>query len=291
MTVQHVEEAEKAGQYVTADDGGRLWTVANGVPGGPAFVLCHGGPGFWDYLEPVADVLDDIAWSVRWDQRGAGRSSQRAPYSVERCVSDMEAVRIQHGLERIGVFGHSWGATLGLQYALAYPERVDRLVYVSGTGLSWDWYPEYEARLQVALAPYQKRIEELRSLTVLTPSQEREMAVLRGTADFADPTFARAHAEDLVTPWFSSDPASNAAINAETRSWDEGDLVRRCRDLHVPTLIIDGASDPRPRWAVDSLYEALPDCRRVELATGHVPWADAPEPFAAVLREFVQLSR
>ncbi|TQM84014.1 hypothetical protein FHX81_6451 [Saccharothrix saharensis] len=61
---------------------------------------------------------------------------------------------------------------------------------------------------------------------------------------------------------------------------DEPGLVARCRGLDVPTLIVDGAADVRPRWAVDSLAEALPDVARVVLpGAGDVPWVGSPGSF------------
>ncbi|MBB4926903.1 alpha/beta fold hydrolase [Kitasatospora kifunensis] len=275
-------------ELVTADDGGLLWTTASGTRGSRAFVFCHGGPGFWDTLGPIAELLDDVAFSVRWDQRGAGRSNHRGPYSVDRCIADLEAVRRHYELDRISVLGHSWGATLALQYALAHPDRVERLVYISGTGLSWDWYPEYEARQNAALAPHQARLTALAAKPELTDAERREQDLLYITADFPDPTTAPAHAEDQVTPWFPADPACNSAVNAETRSWDEQDLIKQCQALDVPTLIIDGSRDPRPRSAIDSLHRALPDVRRVVLErAGHVPWVDDDSSFASALRSFV----
>ena len=36
-------------------------------------VLCHGGPGGYDYLAPVhADTVSDVCQVVRYDQRGSG---------------------------------------------------------------------------------------------------------------------------------------------------------------------------------------------------------------------------
>ena len=50
------------------------------------------------------------------------------------------------------------------------------------------------------------------------------------------------------------------------------------RPVEVPVLIVDGAKDIRPRSAVDSLAEALPNVTRVSLAeAAHLPWLDDPE--------------
>ena len=38
------------------DDGVELWSLLSGT--GPPLILCHGGPGMWDYLGPVAGMVD-----------------------------------------------------------------------------------------------------------------------------------------------------------------------------------------------------------------------------------------
>ena len=43
-------------------------------------------------------------------------------------VADIERLRESLGIERWLVFGGSWGSTLGLAYAVGYPERVSALV-------------------------------------------------------------------------------------------------------------------------------------------------------------------
>ena len=41
-------------------DGGSLWTCESGPDDVPAVLLCSGGPGCCDYLEPVAKMIDNI---------------------------------------------------------------------------------------------------------------------------------------------------------------------------------------------------------------------------------------
>src|SRR5688500_7941878 len=111
--------------------GARLWSVERGR--GPALVMLHGGPGMWDYLGAVAALVEDVATVYRYDQRGCGRSPGRGPYDLATALADLDAVRSAWGVERWTVFGHSWGATLALAYALTHGERTTGLVYVSGT--------------------------------------------------------------------------------------------------------------------------------------------------------------
>src|SRR5215212_3225320 len=96
-----------------ADDGCRLWATSTGD--GPPLVLCHGGPGMWDYFGDMADLLRDTARVVRWDQRGCGRSQRQGPYSIARSVADLDVVRRHRAGPRTALLGHSWGAHLALR--------------------------------------------------------------------------------------------------------------------------------------------------------------------------------
>lgn len=119
----------------------RLWTIRHGT--GLPIILCSGGPGCCDYLEPVAAMIDDLAQVYRWEQRGCGRSDKSRSYDQATCIADLEALRRHFGHERWIVGGHSWGANLSLAYACEHLEHVLGLIYLSGTGITEDWLPEY----------------------------------------------------------------------------------------------------------------------------------------------------
>ena len=60
-----------------------------------------------------------------------------------RSVEDLEAVRDALAVEQWIVGGHSWGASLALQYALTHPDRTPALLYISGTGIGQAWNRAY----------------------------------------------------------------------------------------------------------------------------------------------------
>jgi proline iminopeptidase len=206
-------------------------------------------------------------------------------------VADLDAVR-HHlaGEDAVAVLGHSWGAQLALRYALDNPERVSHLVYASGVGLGWDWREAYGRNLDARLASAGERVAQLRDVEGgRTDAQERELAVLQWSADFADAADAGRLAEQIATPWFGINRECSAAINAELKAtWREAELVEACRNLNVPVLILEGADDIRPRWGVDSLEEALPSVTRVTIqGAGHLPWLEAPDEFRSALLAFL----
>lgn len=126
---------------------------------GPPVLLLNGGGGCPNYLGPIAELLPGFRCLLP-DPRGTGRSTG-GPHDLARAAADLEAVREALGLERWLVLGHSWGADLGLAYALAHPARVTRLVSWAGTGLQndRDWHAAYEVgrdtepRFEVAWNP------------------------------------------------------------------------------------------------------------------------------------------
>ncbi|MBP2325015.1 proline iminopeptidase [Kibdelosporangium banguiense] len=265
---------------VVTQDGCRLWTAGTGQ--GEPLIMCHGGPGLWDMFGDLAAVLATRMRVIRWDQRGCGRSERRGPYTLARTVQDLDTVRRHFGWDRVAVLGHSWGATVALRYALDHPDQVSKLVYVSGTGLGWDWHEHYERNFAARLGSGQARLTELKE-SARTEAEDRELAILQWSADFADSGKAVGYAERMADPWFEVNYECNAAMSAEPRLDAEA-----CRVLAVPTLIVDGAQDIRPRWAVDSLHRALPSVTRVVLRNaGHVPWLEAPDEFSSAVLRFL----
>lgn len=190
----------------------------------------------------------------------------------------------------MALLGHSWGAQLALRYALAYPGRVTKLVYVSGTGIDHKstWRGAYERNLRRGLGRHLARWELLESRE-RSEAEDREFCVLQWSADFADRNRALRHAEGMATPWYGVNFACNAALNDEdSREWGSPRLRTRCAALEVPTLIVDGTEDIRPRWAVDSLEQALPVVSRVALAgAGHMPWVEDPTGFRSTVGGFL----
>jgi proline iminopeptidase len=273
--------------FARVDDQARLWFVVDGD--GPPIVLCHGGPGLWDYLAPVSALLVESARVVRWEQRGCGRSDQQGPYTTARSVADLEHLRSHLGYERWIVGGHSWGATLALQYALAHQVHVVGLAYISGVGLGRAWNAAYHAAADRRLSEAQRARRDELQRRERTVSEEREYRTLCWAPDYADPATAFEHASADASAPFVTNYESNAQLNAESKTWDENELAQRCRDLAVPSLVLHGELDPRPVWALDSLIDALP--RRevhVVAGAGHKPWVEAAGVVGAALQGFIR---
>ena len=276
-------------QRVTAN-GLTFWTATQGV-GAPA-VLCHGGPGLYDYLEPVAATIDDLVTVHRYDQRGCGRSDDHGSYDIATFVEDLDALRAHWGHESWTVIGHSWGAMLALLYAISHPERTSRLVYISGTGIDPGWHEEYRRNRAAKLSPAERdRVRFLeRERTQATGADLDRVNTERAALLEATEYYDASRFEEL--PRYDRFPVNyglNAALNAEMNRLEEaGHLPAQVARIAVATLILDGEGDPRPRWARAQIARLVTNSRHMTIQrAGHDPWVEQPEATANALRQFL----
>lgn len=118
-------------EHIAVGDGHEVYVESVGRAGGMPAVYLHGGPG--SGCQPDHRRLFDPErfHAVLFDQRGAGRSrpkGRREGNTLHHLIADMETIREKFGFERWMVVGGSWGATLALAYAEAYPQRVTGIV-------------------------------------------------------------------------------------------------------------------------------------------------------------------
>jgi proline iminopeptidase len=103
------------------------WGNPNGFP----IMHLHGGPGS-GFSESHKLMYDPTKHRVIFhDQRGCGKSTPFASLknnNTQALIGDIEKLREHFGIDKMHVTGGSWGSTLTLLYALAYPERVEKLM-------------------------------------------------------------------------------------------------------------------------------------------------------------------
>lgn len=274
-------------ETVAVDDA-QLWTATTG-DGDDAVVLCHGGPGLSDNLGDIAAMVDDLARVHRYDQRAGGRSTGGPPFTVERFVDDLDALRSHWHHRSWVVIGHSWGGWLGLRYAMRHPAHVAGIVTIGTPPPPKDWQEKYRARRAARMTSDERSFfdDHRRRRNAGEPisnEDERRWASLSWRADFVEPAVAERH---LPLFEFPANHEVNRALNAEMDSWEAtGDIPAQLALLEVPVLLIHGDGDPRP--AAFSVAEALPRAELVVVAdAGHFPWMERPQAVADVLRDFL----
>jgi proline iminopeptidase len=128
------------------DGGHSMYWEEVGNPDGRPVLFLHGGPGAGAGAVHRR-FFDPAFWRVViFDQRGAGRSTplgELAENTTPHLVADIERLRRFLGIDRWLLFGGSWGSTLALAYAQAWPDRVTGLVLRGvflGRRAEVDWF-------------------------------------------------------------------------------------------------------------------------------------------------------
>lgn len=108
-----------------------LYVEECGNPAGIPVVFLHGGPGAGCHAGHRRFFDPDVYRIILFDQRGCGLSKPHAELkdnNTQALLADIEHIRQYLKIESWVVFGGSWGSTLALLYAQAYPERVTGLI-------------------------------------------------------------------------------------------------------------------------------------------------------------------
>jgi proline iminopeptidase/L-proline amide hydrolase len=112
--------------------GGSIYVRVNGDLKSPhtPVVFAHGGPGSTHSSFLPAVALADQRAVILYDQLDSGLSdhpNDPANWTVERFVSEVDAIRAALALSHLHFVGHSWGSTIALEYAARQPAGLDSL--------------------------------------------------------------------------------------------------------------------------------------------------------------------
>lgn len=114
-------------------DGVRLHYVEAGT--GPLVILLHGFPDFWYSWRHQIPALAAAGYrAVAPDMRGydlSGKPKGIDAYLGEHLAGDVAGLIRAVGADRAVVVGHDWGAGVAWEFAIRYPELLDRLVILN----------------------------------------------------------------------------------------------------------------------------------------------------------------
>ena len=259
---------------------------------GPPLLLCHGGPGLWDYLGDLALALIHEFQVCRWDQRGCGRSEPSAPYGLDVAVQDVQDLKRALGIDEPWVVvGHSWGAYLGLLTALEHPETTAALVYISGTGTPQSWREFGSATYRSARAS-RMEAHELRRLDELEVKhrswdEEVEFRRLSWMTDFVDAVTSNEALDAMATTRLPINYDVNRILS-HAELYPNQQLLDACETCQVPSLFLHGAEDPRPARGAKLLSQRVAGAEFVLVEdAGHLPWVERPVETLQTIGDFL----
>lgn len=273
--------------HIKADGLHDIYYEVCGNPQGMPVVFLHGGPG--SGCNPTQRRFFDPAYYriILIDQRGCGRSTPQGATTQNTTadlVSDINAIRDALNIKEWLVFGGSWGSTLALSYALAFPQHVTGLIlrgiFLSRPSeLNWflgdvaHFYPEvWHALISYlpvneqhdVLTAYSQRIFNDDS-AINVPAAEQwnafENAIMRLVPNEPKSADNKARATNNEQAAIEVARARVQIHYIQHDCFVDGELIlKECAKLaHIPTIIVQGRYDmvcpPKSAW---ELSRAMP---------------------------------
>jgi pimeloyl-ACP methyl ester carboxylesterase len=257
-------------RFCRTQDGVRLAYAIHGS--GPPLVVvsCWLSHLQHDWQSPVwrhfLDQLGEIATVVRYDERGFGMSDWNVDdFSLEARVADLKVILAAAGLDRFALLGMSGGSAVAMAYAIAYPERVSRLILygtVCGEPVTWSpdaWAEEetYRSMIRVGWARENTDFRRVFTKQFIPDATEVQMRWF----------------DDLQR--MSTSPANAVASRIARQQVDIHNELPR---ITAPTIVLQATGDRATTFdnAV-SVSSRIPGARLVSLESrNHILLADEP---------------
>lgn len=261
---------------ITVDDI-KLHYVESGT--GPAIVMVHGNPGHAaDFEMGAIDALSGRYRVIAVDRPGHGDSDRAANAdTVEEQAKILHDELTALSIKRPILVGHSWGGSLALAYALAYPEDLGGIVLVAPAA-----YPDKDDPFFLQLAGKVPFIGELGALlgrSILSRGMVKK-------------DLARAFYPQPVPEWYFKTVWRSWMGRKQLKAYfaDEAQLndslskmTDHYAEIQVPTVIITGDSDQivDAKRNARQLHKVMKRSRIIELPrTGHEIPQTRPESIA-----------
>jgi triacylglycerol lipase len=237
---------------------------------GPPLVLIHGIGGDADQWAFVFGALSAANRVIAFDLLGFGRSDKPAiDYRVEGYVEFLDRLLRAIGIHRSAVLGHSFGGWIAAEFALRFPECVEKLVLVDAAGID----------AGAAEIPIDLNVSSRRAM--------REAFEFM----FHDQAFASDALVDLAYALHLERGDGYAIRSALATLADPREkLDARLSELRVPTLLVWGERDALTpvamarefhRRIAGSRLELIPEC-------GHLPPLEKAAEFARAVTRFLR---
>ena len=299
FAIAGVEAQVPSEGYIVTPDKVRIFYKVVGS-GPDTVVMVHGGPA--NSLESIRPDMEPLVKGRRliyYDQRGNGRSDlieDGKKLGYEYHVADLDAVRKHFKLEKMSLFGNSWGGMLISLYAIAHPDRVERLVLDSPAppmkGGMDDMNDEITRRMNALYKP--KQLARARSLWNKWRTAEDPHALCREfyTMILTVYTYARKLDDKFKGDvCYGSKEAVRLQQVVNDHIWDSlGDynVVPKLAAVKAPVLVIHGVADVISQRASEFWASGYPNSRLLLIEkAGHVGQVEAPDIFFPAVETFL----
>ncbi|HLY48755.1 MAG TPA: 2-succinyl-6-hydroxy-2,4-cyclohexadiene-1-carboxylate synthase [Solirubrobacteraceae bacterium] len=239
----------------------------------PTVLFLHGFTHTGSSWEPVVAALGERYRAITPDLRGHGTASELEPVTLEAVLGDLD---ILLGSDEITLVGYSMGGRIALHAALAWPDRVRRLILIGASPGLADPAEREQRRLDD-----ERLADEIEAGSIEDFARTwAESPVLAGLRPEAA---QRAHADRLRNrPPGLARALRGLGTGALPSLWD------RLGELRMPVVLVVGERDLKFRQIAQLMAHSLPDPGlSVVMGAGHAAHLEGPDVVAELVRSDV----
>jgi pimeloyl-ACP methyl ester carboxylesterase len=249
---------------------------------GPPLVLVAGlGYSRWMWHKMVPGLAKNFQ-VLSYDNRGVGETDKPAgPYNARLLAEDLACLLEELGIGETAVFGHSMGGFVAQAFALAYPEKVSKLI-LSATNFGGPRHvPVTQEALAVLMDTSSDPLIRLRNGILISCAEgfaQRQPAVVDEWL-----TYRANHPIDPAG--YQAQMGVGLSLMSEAACFEH-----KLSAITAPTLILSGAEDKVvPPANVDLLAKAIPQAETAVIdQAGHFFPFEQPETAVAIVTNFLQ---
>lgn len=283
---------EAKSRYLTLTDPPiqvHLWEAGEGEP----VILLHGGPSQALQFVPIMSALERQFHLVAPDLPGFGLTQEfdwRILGIPELARRYAGSLMDEIGFERAHLVGNSIGGYWCLRFAMAHPERVDKLAMLGGTyGL------DRSLPLFLRLAG-RRGLNRFLFATIFRPSLRGTRIMYKSLGndvemippEYLECEYMHSTLRKVRRATFSATGEATTLRGVPRKYYLREELT----NISIPTLFIWGDRDAAvPLESGKEAVGLMPNARLEVVAdAGHLPWWDEPERCTKLLLEFLEAS-
>ncbi len=250
-------------------------------------VFVHGLSGCWaNWLEQLP-VLAAEHRVITLDLPGFGYSPMPSQeITISGYARLLDQLLGQLGIDAAAVVGNSMGGFIAAELAIAFPQRVERLVLVSAAGISTTGHPGTTRALGSL-----RRLETVLATTAGWVASKSDTVARRARLREALMALVVAHPGHLPAALAAEQlrGAGKPGFFQALESILDYDIRERLPEIACPTLVVWGDRDRLvPLRDADVFVELIPDAHKVVFQdTGHMSMLERPAAFNELLEEFL----
>lgn len=279
------QDTPSDGQFVEVNSAD-VYYIEQGPAEGEPVILLHGFGGSTFTWRHTMPALAEVGLRViAYDRPPFGRSGKdpELDFSLSAQTDLLAPLMDSLNIERASLVGHSAGGAVIANFALHYPERVDKLVFVDGAvGMTEE---DSDDSGMSSLFTF------VSSLDPASPFAQAALRAFLTPERFTDMLASAYYNPDVVTPEFEVGYQAPLRVegwevgllafmrdsSSEESAFEVGDLAA----IEAPVLLIWGEEDT---WVPISVGERLRDIFPQPTwisypAVGHLPMEELPEEF------------